>query len=185
MKEFAGGDDACLATRSKSLTVRSANSTLRPTTNPAAAEETMIATTSRSADSPSSRARSLSRRTLLGSMLAAPLVAPTRRPPNAQCLLDLAGELGAADVRGVREGDRHQGQLPALFLRRSAGPRDRREEQSARRRAVRRPGRDVRRRHQGRHVRAVQAAVVRQAAGALQGRPTASGPRSPTIRWSS
>jgi hypothetical protein len=32
-------------------------------------------------------------------------------------LLDLAGELGASHVRGVREGHRHQGELHPLFLR--------------------------------------------------------------------
>ena len=83
-------------------------------------------------------------------------------------LHDLAGELCPADVPGVREGDRHQGQLPPLLLGRGAGPRDRREEQSAHRRAVRRPRRDLRRRHQGRHLPALQVAVLRQAAGALQ-----------------
>jgi iron(III) transport system substrate-binding protein len=47
-------------------------------------EETMIARTPRSADSTSSRTRRLSRRTLLGSMLAAPFVA--RQAPAAEML---------------------------------------------------------------------------------------------------
>ena len=42
---------------------------------------------------------------------------PAQRAADGQRLLDLARELGAADVRGVREGHRHQGQLRALLAR--------------------------------------------------------------------
>ena len=95
---------------------------------------------------------------------------PGARTGNAERLFDLAGELGAADAAGVRGRERHQGELPALLLGRGARAHHRREEQSARRRAVRRTGRDLRGRHQGERVRALQAAGGRRAPGALQAR---------------
>src|SRR5437867_3925749 len=106
---------------------------------------------------------------------------PRSRRRDAQRLLDLARELGAAHVRGVREGDRHQGQLRPLLLGRGAGPRDRREGQPARGRALRRAGRDARGRDQGGHLRALHAARVRPAARALQapGRPVGGHRRRP------
>ena len=103
--------------------------------------------------------RRMARALTFAPLLAFALAVRARaRGRHRERLLDLARELGAADVRGVREGDRHQGQLRPLLVGRGARPRHRREEQSARRRAVRRPGGDVRRRHRRRRVRAVQAA---------------------------
>jgi hypothetical protein len=61
------------------------------------------------------------------------------RRRHDQRLFDLARKLGAPDVRGVRERRPASRSTSSAFRRRGARARHRREEQSARRRAVRRP----------------------------------------------
>src|SRR5437588_5485896 len=78
----------------------------------------MIARTPRSADSPSSRARGLSRRTLLGSMLAAPFVA---RQAHAAEMLNAYSIWPENYARPMMEAFEKASGIRVKFIRFSSG----------------------------------------------------------------
>ena len=78
----------------------------------------MIATTPRSADSPSSRARGVSRRTLLGSMLAAPFIA---RPAHAAEMLNAYSIWPENYARPMMEAFEKASGIRVKFIRFSSG----------------------------------------------------------------